>query len=144
MNKKFIALLTLVSISASAGIWKDIPYYEKDAPKQGNLQYLEERCKLDLETPAKRTKFPTLVWLHGGGLKKGGKKHRLWLLGTEAAAILLALGLTRYFESLPGTGFMPGLTYFAHAIYSMAAALVYGCLLLVSLLLFLWQRLRKK
>jgi acetyl esterase/lipase len=86
MNKKFIALLTLVSISASAGIWKDIPYYEKDAPKQGNLQYLEERCKLDLETPAKRTKFPTLVWLHGGGLKKGGKK-KLAILNTGAVAV---------------------------------------------------------
>ena len=86
MNKKFIALLTLISISASAGIWKDIPYYEKDAPKQGNLQYLEERCKLDLETPAKRTKFPTLVWLHGGGLKKGSKK-KLAILNTGAVAV---------------------------------------------------------
>lgn len=86
MNKKLIALLTIATFSACAGVWKDIPYYEKDAPKQGNLQYLEERCKLDLETPAKRTNYPTLVWFHGGGLKKGAKS-KLPILNTGAVAV---------------------------------------------------------
>jgi len=77
-------------------------------------------------------------------LKRGGRKRWCILLGGALSALLLALGLARYFDTLPGTGMMPGLTYFAHTLYSMTAAVVYGCLLLVSLLLGLWQYLKKK
>ena len=49
-------------------------YYEKDAPAQGDVAYRNERCKLDLFIPNKITKFPTLVWFHGGGLRRGNKK----------------------------------------------------------------------
>ena len=63
---------------------------------------------------------------------------------TEALSAALAWGLGVYYDGLPGYGMMPGLTYFAHTLYSMAAAVAYGCLLLVSLLLGLWQYLKKK
>ncbi len=35
--------------------------------------YETERCKLDLYLPAGKKDFPTLVWLHGGGLTGGSK-----------------------------------------------------------------------
>lgn len=54
-------------------VLKDIPYYEQDAPKCGNTEYLEERCKLDLFLPAGRENFPVLIWFHGGGLTSGYK-----------------------------------------------------------------------
>ncbi len=65
--------MVLAAVAATAEIVKDIPYYEKDAPKQGNLEYLEERCKLDLSTPSNFPGFSTIIWVHGGGLTKGGK-----------------------------------------------------------------------
>lgn len=52
MHKKLIVFLSAALLSLGAGEWKDIPYYSKDAPKQGNIEYRNERCKLDLKTPA--------------------------------------------------------------------------------------------
>lgn len=77
-------------------------------------------------------------------LKRGGARRWVFLFGCELVALLAALFLTQYFDTLPGTGMMPGLTYFAHTLYSMTAAAAYGCLLLVSLLLGLWQYLKEK
>ena len=86
MYKSILMLAVLALFSLNAKEWKDIPYYEKDAPVQGDPAYRTERCKLDLRTPDKRTKFPTLVWLHGGGMKKGSKKA-LPILNTQAVAV---------------------------------------------------------
>ena len=86
MFKSIILLAAVAAVSLNAGVIKDISYYEKDSPKQGNIQYLEERCKLDLYTPNKRIKFPTLVWFHGGGLKKGNKSQ-LAIINTQAVAV---------------------------------------------------------
>ena len=86
MNKKLFMLMMLSAVSLCAGEWKDIPYYEKDAPAQGDMAYRAERCMLDLKTPDKLTKFPTLVWLHGGGMKKG-QKRTLPLLNTSMVAV---------------------------------------------------------
>jgi acetyl esterase/lipase len=36
-------------------------------------EYEAERCKLDLYLPSTGTKWPTLVWLHGGGISGGNK-----------------------------------------------------------------------
>lgn len=74
--KKLSAVFAIFSaLVIYAGEWKDIPYYEKDATAQGDVAYRNERCKLDLYTPPKRKNFPTIVWFHGGGLSRGGKKR---------------------------------------------------------------------
>ena len=86
MNKFFASFLMLAGVALSAGEWKDISYYEKDAPAQGNMEYRNERCKLDLKTPDKFVKFPTLVYFHGGGLKKG-KKSTLPIVDTKMVAV---------------------------------------------------------
>ena len=74
MIKKLVLLTLLFGTSLHAGIWKDIPYYEKNAAPQGDVAYRAERCKLDLKTPDNLVKFPTIVWFHGGGLRRGGKR----------------------------------------------------------------------
>lgn len=74
MSKSIILLAVFAAITLNAQVVKDIPYYEKDAPAQGDVAYRNERCKLDLFIPNKITKFPTLVWFHGGGLRRGSKK----------------------------------------------------------------------
>lgn len=86
MYKLIISAILLFSISLTAKEWKDISYYEKDAPAQGNMEYRNARCKLDLYVPDRRVKFPTLVWLHGGGLKRGNK-NKLPLINTQAVAV---------------------------------------------------------
>ena len=48
---------------------RDIAYRSGD-----NLtDYMKERCKLDVYKPAKKRKFPTVVWFHGGGMVGGQK-----------------------------------------------------------------------
>ena len=87
MYKKIFMLLMLSAVSLAAKEWKDISYYEKDAPAQGDMAYRAERCKLDLKTPDKFTKFPTLVWLHGGGMKKG-KKSTLPIINSNMIGVV--------------------------------------------------------
>ena len=74
MKKMSVLLFFLL---AGCALWaeekKNLPYYEKDSPRQGNLEYLESRCKLDLHLPDGQKNFPTLVWFHGGGLGGGSK-----------------------------------------------------------------------
>lgn len=73
-----LAALALSALTLSAKELKDIPYYSSDTPKTGNLEYLKERCKLDLYLPDDRKNFPVLVWFHGGSLlfgKKGAPSH---------------------------------------------------------------------
>lgn len=65
-----------------------------------------------------------------------------WLAVLELAAGALALGLARYFDSLPGYGFMPGLTWLAHVLICLAAAA--GCGLLLAVTAALWLRSRRK
>ena len=100
MNKVIFAALCAVALTLSAKEWKDISYYEKDAPAQGNMEYRNARCKLDLYVPDRRVKFPTLVWLHGGGLKRGNKS-KLPLLNTQAEAVATAVIARIIFTTLP-------------------------------------------
>ena len=57
-----------------------------------------------------------------------------WLAIGLVLCLAAAVGLTKYFDALPGTGMMPGLTWFAHTFYSMGAAALYGVLLCVTVL----------
>lgn len=47
---------------------RDIPYRNDSAD-----DYMESRCKLDLYYPESHTGFPTVVWFHSGGLKRGNR-----------------------------------------------------------------------
>lgn len=47
----------------------DLPYYDIGWPGSGDIDYRQERCKLDIYYPAQEPGFITLVHLHGGGLQ---------------------------------------------------------------------------
>lgn len=51
----------------------NLPYYDSDMPRQGDSEYIDERCKIDLSVPEEVKSFPTLVWFHGGGMTSGGR-----------------------------------------------------------------------
>ena len=86
MKKLGILLMMAAAAFVSAAETKDIPYYDEDFPRTANLEYLQERCKLDLVLPEGRKDFPTLVWFHGGGLS-GGRKHVPKNLRTDEIAV---------------------------------------------------------
>ena len=67
---------------------------------------------------------------------------RRWgiLLGLEGASVAAAAGLAVIFEKLPGSGTMPGLTWFAEWGYSIGAALVYAVMLVLSLILYFLRK----
>ena len=71
MKKTLFLLMFAAAFCVSAEVLKDIPYYEKDAPAQGNVEYRNERCKLHLSIPDGQKGFPTLIHFHGGGLSRG-------------------------------------------------------------------------
>ncbi len=47
----------------------NISYRKK--PLRSEDDYIQERCRLDLYYPSKKTGFATVVWFHGGGLTEG-------------------------------------------------------------------------
>ena len=51
--------------------------------------YMQERCRLDLYYPANTSGFATVVWFHGGGLKRGNKSfpEQLMNQGIAVAAV---------------------------------------------------------
>ncbi len=56
---------------------QNIPYYDVATTKSLSatvVNYINERCRLDVYFPADKKGFPTVVWFHGGGLS-GGEKH---------------------------------------------------------------------
>lgn len=84
----FLLSLPLVADIETVTVKKDISYR---APSQDSYQ--TERCKLDLYLPPSRD-FPTIVWLHGGGLESGTKDDPKNItiaqrLGKEAVAIAM-------------------------------------------------------
>ncbi|MBQ7939284.1 MAG: hypothetical protein IJ281_02790 [Clostridia bacterium] len=54
---------------------------------------------------------------------------------TEALSAALAWGLGVYYDSLPGYGIMPGLTYFTEAIFGYGTAVISLGMLAVSVVL---------
>lgn len=103
MLKFFALMASAAAITLSAGVWKNISYYDKNAPVQGNLAYRNERCLLDLRTPDKRTNFPTLIWFHGGGLIKGNlnKKVLPVINHNEIAVVNVSYRLSKGQASCP-------------------------------------------
>ena len=72
MKKLLLFLTFTVVFSACAEVLRGIPYYDKNAPAQGNVEYRNQRCKLMLSIPDGVKNFPTIVHFHGGGLSAGG------------------------------------------------------------------------
>ena len=72
---RFLAVAAMLcsTVLLNAGEWKDLSYYEKDAPLHGDAGERDKMCVLDLRTPEGQKGFKTLVYFHGGGLT-GGKK----------------------------------------------------------------------
>ena len=68
--------------------------------------------------------------------------YRLTSLIASLLSAALTWGLGAYFDSLPGYGFMPGLTYFAEALLGYGTALI--SLGIAALSGILWIVLRKK
>ena len=59
----------------------------------------------------------------------------LWgiLLGAESLSALAAWLLMHHFDSLPGSGKAPGLTYFGETLFSMGASIAYAVMLGITL-----------
>ena len=74
MKKLSAVLFFSAAFCVSAEVLPDIPYYEKGAPAQGNVEYRNQRCKLHLSTPDGVKNFPTIVYFHGGGLSAGSAR----------------------------------------------------------------------
>ena len=74
MKKLSAVLILAAAFSVSAEILQEIPYYEKGAPAQGNVEYRNQRCKLHLSTPDGVKNFPAIVYFHGGGLSAGNAR----------------------------------------------------------------------
>lgn len=76
--KRFTCLAVLVLVAATTAfaqkydIKKNIKYREDAFYKQDDP--ITQRCVLDVAIPQGTKDFPTVVWLHGGGLT-GGNKH---------------------------------------------------------------------
>ena len=53
---------------------KNIPYRDHaSATDLESVNYMRERCRLDLYHPQQIKNFSTVVWFHGGGLKAGNR-----------------------------------------------------------------------
>ena len=68
----FVLLVFPVLLTGQEGyqLLTDIPYYGSESMVKDT--YLKERCQLDIYHPPSNG-FPTIVWFHGGGLKRGNK-----------------------------------------------------------------------
>ncbi len=79
-----------------------------------------------------------------GCLKKPVRVRWSLLFLCELCALTAAVYFSTYYNALPGYGMMPGLTYFAETLYSAAGAVVYLCMLLVSVLACVIVKLKSK
>lgn len=86
--------------------------------------------------------FVLLIVFQGIVVKK--KKQSLWvaLFLVEIVAIVCAFMGAYIFNSLPGYGKAPGLTYFSEMVYSILACILYAaqCLASVVIALIIWVR----
>lgn len=69
-------------------------------------------------------------------IRKKSKKSWLILCLLELISLASATGLFFYYNSLTGYGMMPGLTYLGEVLFSYGAALVYGGMLAVSVIIY--------
>ena len=58
----------------------------------------------------------------------------------ELICIPAALVTMEYFNRLPGYGFMPGLTWLGHVLFSLGAAGIYAAMLVITAALCWWKK----
>ena len=58
-------------------------------------------------------------------VRRKSKRYWISLFVLEAVSAVLAWRLGVWFDSLPGYGFMPGLTYLSEILFSYGAAILY-------------------
>ena len=68
-------------------------------------------------------------------IKKKEKKYWIRVFVLEIISILVSIILYKYYENLPGYGFMPGLSYFGEILFSMGAIFLYGIMLCITSLI---------
>lgn len=74
------------------------------------------------------------------------KTKKLWI-GTfmfEIISAIIAFVLMWYYNSLPGYGLMPGLSYFGEVLFSMGASFLYAIMLAISFIVFLFVKKRQR
>lgn len=66
------------------------------------------------------------------------KEMKLWLglFVAEFVMVFVARGMATYYDSLPGYGFMPGLTYLGEFLFCYVASWVYVIMLAISLIIY--------
>lgn len=69
-----------------------------------------------------------------------GKRPWRYPLLLELVCIPAALVAMEYFSLLPGYGFMPGLTWLGHVLFSLGAAGAYAAMLTITGVLCWWKR----
>ena len=74
------------------------------------------------------------------------KNKKIWvaLLVLELVSTFVAIGCKEYYNSLPGYGFMPGLTYMGEVLFSFFASILYGANFLVSACIFIATEEKKR
>ena len=66
-NPVFAAPQSAGEVSGGMEYFRDMPYY----PQSMATDEISAECRLDLRRPVGVSGFPTVVWLHGGGLTRG-------------------------------------------------------------------------
>ena len=77
-------------------------------------------------------------------IRKKTKKFWIGLFLIEIIPILIAIGLMLYYESLPGYGFMPGLSYLGEILSSFGAVVLYAVMFVSSAIICIVNGERKK
>lgn len=77
-------------------------------------------------------------------VKKYSRAKWIVLFISEAAFSIGAAYAATVFDSLPGYGMMPGLTYFAEVLYSIAAACAFAAEFTVSAIIYIILKIRNK
>lgn len=67
---------------------------------------------------------------------------RLFLV--EISAIIVSFILTMMYENLPGSGFMPGLSYLYEIVVSFCAGAVFSLVFIVSVLVYFFTKTKRR
>jgi acetyl esterase/lipase len=90
---RFILPLLASGLLAAELPTAGIAYYGADATAAGG-EVMQQHCLLDLNRPRESTGWPTLVWLHGGGLTSGRRDGPGTLVAKGIAVVAVGYRLS--------------------------------------------------